>query len=137
MGETMEMRGAAADGTGTEGSFREEPVARRDERPDVTGSTAISGVDETWTVRERDAECVAVRGVRDTDRLDPQRPDGYLVGDGLDIQRRRGEPRLVMERVDAAGQTCRRDDPYVALRFELPAQVVAHRHEVDEVIGVQ
>jgi hypothetical protein len=42
-----------------------------------------------------------------------------------------------MERVDAAGQTRRRDDPYVALRFELPPQVVAHRHEVDEVIGVQ
>ena len=74
----------------------------------------------------------------DLPRLEPEGP--HVPGPRLevgDIERRGAEARLVVERVQPAGQTTRCNDRHVPCRVELPAQVVAQRNEVDEVVRME
>src|SRR6476620_8474783 len=131
------MEGVSGDRAGSERHFREEPVPGHDQRLEVARSTAIPRIDETWAVPDRDAERVAIGRMGHTDRPDVEWPDRDLARDRFDVERRRGEPGLVMECVDAPGQAGRRDHTNVAFWVELPAQVMTHRDEVDEMVGMQ
>ena len=81
---------------------------------------------------------MTVVGVLDADRLEREASDRADAGTEVrHVQGRRGEPRLVVERVEAVGQPGRRDHRDPARRMELVAQVVAERDEVDEVVRMQ
>ena len=58
------------------------------------------------------------------------------LAEGFDVQGRSAEPGLVVERVEAVVETGRPDHPDAPARL-LPAQVVAERHEIDEVVRVE
>ena len=80
------------------------------------------GVDEARAVRRREADRVAVVGVGDAPRFEAEIADSNGVAAmRLEVQRGRGEPGLGMERVEAAGEAGRRDDPHPASRLELVA----------------
>ncbi len=70
--------------------------------------------------------------------LELERPHPHRPGTTpLDIEGLGGEPGLGKQGVQPITEACRGDDARPAWRRELVAEVVAERHEVDEVIGVE
>jgi hypothetical protein len=75
--------------------------------------------------------------VRDPAGPDRECPDSKRArGDGLDIERRRAEARLTVQRVEPVVQSGRPDDAD-SRRLALEAQVVAECHQVDEMVRMQ
>ncbi len=74
----------------------------------------------------------------DATALDEERPDpDEALRAILDLERSTGEVGFAGHAVEPLRQPPRCDDPHAAGRVELVAEVVAERHEVDEVVRVE
>ncbi len=133
-----QVGGVGRDGTGPERHLAQEGVARPDERVQVLRAAAVARVDQARARRRRrrgtrsSRPCVPPGGL-DGERSDLAHPDRQW----LDVQRRRAEARLRVQAVQALAEAGRTEDPDPARRGQVPAQVVAERDEVDEVVGME
>ena len=126
---------------GAECDLAEQHVAGADQRLQVPCAAAIARIDEgraVGPVREGDAGRVAFGRMGHAATLDEERPDPVeALRADLDLERSRREVGLARHPVESLRQPRRCDHAHAPRRIELVAQVMAKRHEVNEVVGVE
>ena len=137
---SVEVRHPARHRSRAERDLGQERVAGTNERGDVLRSPAIAAVDQPGSItgRRGDADGVALVRVGDEAALHQQLPDAVrALAKGLELQGLRGEARGGVQVVQPCAKVRGAQHPDPPRRLELVAQVVAQRHQIDEVVRMQ
>ena len=134
----VEVGGAWRDRAGSERDLGEEVIARPDQRLQVARTPAIAAVHEAVPLRVGHPKAVALPRMRDPGRLDLEGADDMPARrERLDVEGCGAEARFRMQGVDPIGQPGRAHDTDAARVRRTPAEEMAQRHEVDEMVGME
>ena len=144
-GRAVQVLGTGHDRAGPERDLAQQRVAGAGQDVEVLGTSAVARVDEAGTYRwfSRSRAASETRNpkldevwVTRAAWISKAATRSGALAEGFDVQGRGAEPGLVVEGVEAVVETGRPDHPDPPARL-LPAQVVAERHEIDEVVRVE